>query len=93
MDEDFDNEAAQAEIDEFKNDARLVWQMSQTNGWEILSNRLREIEKAHLADLLDTPVVPDNLGVIALAQSKVAAVRMIFAEVQNYIAAVDKEDE
>lgn len=81
--DDIDSKQEQIEDEEFKQ-CDLVRAMVATDGWEIVKKRLEDIQNEHMVSLLNLPIVPDHLGEIALAQSKVNACRMLFDIIKDF---------
>lgn len=80
-----DVEKLQDELsDEERRECDLVAAMTATDGWEIIRSRLVALETAHTRSLLNIPIIPENLGEIALAQSKANACKMIFDIVDGF---------
>ena len=76
-----DQDALASELDQCEHILRL----RDSEGWKVLRARLDVIKSEHLTALLSTPAVPENVGEIALSQSKVNACQMIFDEVEAFV--------
>ena len=65
--------------------------MSQTDGWDIIKNRLQEEAKDFTDALLATPVIPENLPQLARLQAQVNGALYVLDMVADYINPQESE--
>jgi hypothetical protein len=78
--DDLNADAVASELDQCEHVVRL----RDTEGWKILARRIESIREEQLAALLAIPILAENLGEIALTQTKVNACRLVFDEVEAF---------